>query len=327
MQKQIAIIIPAFTADFLKEALESIEKQTDKRFQVYIGDDESPDDLWSITKQFSQKNGWIYHRFDQNLGKSNLVAHWNRCVELSSEPWIWLFSDDDVMSEDCISTFYSNQSQFPQQQIFRFSFSIIDQNSQVKASPSDNWYELSGFDFGRLRFERKILSSAVEFIFTRKAYNDNNGFIEFPSAWCSDDASWIAFAESGSIRKFDKGNVFWRLSGTNISSQAGPYIKIKLKAALAFIVWFNRRFQAEINSTLLGEQIIWFRLQIEQVGVEFSFWKGVEYTQKTNPNGLFSWLRTFNEIYLRALLNVKYNHKGKKAPWLLKWVSQQLPKY
>lgn len=327
MLKQIAIVIPAFKAEFLRESLESIENQTDKRFQVYIGDDASPNDLWSITKPFSEKHGWVYHRFDENLGKSNLVAHWNRCIALSKEPWIWLFSDDDVMSKDCISTFYSNQSKFPQQQVFRFPFSIIDKNSKLKASHSDNWHVLSGFDFGRLRFERQILSSAVEFIFTRKAYTENNGFIEFPSAWCSDDASWIAFAGTGSILKFDNGNVFWRLSGTNISSQAGPYIKIKLNAALAFISWFNHRFQTKVDSALLGEQIIWFRLQIEQLGLEFSFWEGIEYTCKTKPNGLISWIRTFNEIYFRAFLNVKYYHKGKQAPRLITWMSQQLPKF
>lgn len=45
---KLAIVMPAYKARFLRQALESIAQQTDKRFTVYVGDDASPDDIKEI---------------------------------------------------------------------------------------------------------------------------------------------------------------------------------------------------------------------------------------------------------------------------------------
>src|SRR5687768_6055275 len=103
----LAIIIPAYKKQFLEKALESIARQSEKKYRVYIGDDNSPQDLKSVVDKFSSSVDINYHRYPTNLGRSNLVAHWERCIELSTnEPWLWLFSDDDMMSDNCVGEFY-----------------------------------------------------------------------------------------------------------------------------------------------------------------------------------------------------------------------------
>ena len=42
MKDTLAIIIPAYKPDYLEETLESLTKQTNKDFKIYIGDDASP---------------------------------------------------------------------------------------------------------------------------------------------------------------------------------------------------------------------------------------------------------------------------------------------
>ena len=103
MGKTVAIIIPAYKQRFLNETLASIAKQTCNDFKVYIGDDASPEDLHPIVSAYEGKMDLLYHRFEENMGRTDLVGHWERCMALSDEPLIWLFSDDDMMPADGVA--------------------------------------------------------------------------------------------------------------------------------------------------------------------------------------------------------------------------------
>lgn len=96
----MAIVIPAYKGRFLKETLDSIAVQAHKdEFVLYIGDDASPERLDKIVESYQNKVNLVYHRFSENMGGKDLVAHWERCIQLSAEPFIWLFSDDDLMGQ------------------------------------------------------------------------------------------------------------------------------------------------------------------------------------------------------------------------------------
>jgi glycosyltransferase involved in cell wall biosynthesis len=100
---KLAIVIPAYKRMFFNKALSSIAKQTNKNFTLYIGDDCSPDNLYSVVQQFENIIDIVYKRFDDNLGARDLVAQWERCIDLvGDEKWIWLFSDDDMMDPTCV---------------------------------------------------------------------------------------------------------------------------------------------------------------------------------------------------------------------------------
>jgi glycosyltransferase involved in cell wall biosynthesis len=85
----LAIVIPAWRSQFLGATLDSLRAQTDRRFRVYIGDDASPDDIAAVVARHGAELELVYHRFGENLGRRNLVAHWHRCVGLTrGEPWL-----------------------------------------------------------------------------------------------------------------------------------------------------------------------------------------------------------------------------------------------
>lgn len=108
-QVKLAIIIPAYKEEFLAETLESLANQTNMDFNVYVGDDCSPFDLGKIVDSFQDKLSVSYTRFSNNLGKTNLIAHWNRCLDLlQAEEYFCLFSDDDVMESRCVEAFYQS---------------------------------------------------------------------------------------------------------------------------------------------------------------------------------------------------------------------------
>ena len=243
---QLAIVIPAYKPDYLAEALESLAAQSDQRFAVYIGDDASLHPLEALIDAFRPRLDLHYVRFEQNLGSTNLVAQWTRCIALSREPWVWLFSDDDLAAPDCVEAFYSFLKSAAQDyKLVRFQTDIIDGESNLirhtRAYPS----RLPAYDFalGRLQFHWS--SFAVEYIFLRQAWTLCGGFVAFPAGWCADDASWIQLANGNGILTLPAGRVQWRQSGRNISAGQSPHTAQKTEAMLMYMDWLIDHFHQE----------------------------------------------------------------------------------
>jgi hypothetical protein len=81
----LAIIIPAWKGRFLGKAVASIAAQTDRRFTLYVCDDASPDQIEAIAREAAGDLPFVFHRFPENLGGSDLVSHWERCIALRKD--------------------------------------------------------------------------------------------------------------------------------------------------------------------------------------------------------------------------------------------------
>ena len=240
---QLAIIIPAYKATFLEQTLNSIAMQTDHSFHLYVGDDASPDSIEEICKKFTNKIPLSYHRFNNNLGKRDLVAHWERCINLSkSEPYIWLFSDDDIMPYDAV-TQIENTIKNTGSLFMRLPLCVINESNEV--SHTNPAFHNSISNYKELLIDKlggKLSTAAIEYIFHRSLYEKNGGFVHFPLAWCSDDATWTKFAyQSGHITNILGAPVKWRnAEGINISNSKN-YNK-KTEATRLYIIWLKSNF-------------------------------------------------------------------------------------
>lgn len=241
IQHKLAIVIPAYKDTYFDEALNSISKQTNKDFTVYIGDDASPYDLYTIVKKFEPEINIVYIRFENNLGGNDLVAQWSRCVALTQyEEWVWLFSDDDVMDKNCVSNFYKAVKDYPDENIFHFDVAVINQDNKVTlTTPFPE--KLSAEDLFYKKTTKQLLSFVVEYIFKRSLYVKEGGFENFDLAWGADDATWIKFLGSEQLLTIQGSIINWRNSGSNISSSSGnkKFIKRKINAYIAYFEWVN----------------------------------------------------------------------------------------
>jgi hypothetical protein len=93
----------------------------------------------------------------------------------------------------------------------------------------------SGVDFLFARLVGGRNSYAVEYIFRRAAFERAGGFVDYPVAWCTDDASWFLFSRSSGIRTLRDGRVKWRASGLNITDANTEYQREKLTAVGDFL--------------------------------------------------------------------------------------------
>jgi glycosyltransferase involved in cell wall biosynthesis len=232
----LAVVIPAYKPDFFRAALDSVVSQTDRRFRVYVGDDSGPPEIARICSEFSSAGVEIvYHRFEENLGRRSLTAHWNRCIALSGEPWVWLFSDDDVMAPDCVASIHAELSRGAGDDVLRFDTDVIDGRGRTLAvnPPHPDLETGADFIYARLRGERN--SYVVEYVFRREAFDRAGGFPDYPVAWCADDVAWYSFAGGRPIRALPKGKVAWRASGINITDAKRKHQREKLEAGSRFL--------------------------------------------------------------------------------------------
>lgn len=258
MGKTVAIIIPAYKRRFLHETLASIARQTCRDFKVYIGDDASPEDLKPVVDSYKDQIDLLYHRFGQNMGRTDLVGHWERCIALSEEPLIWLFSDDDIMPADGVARIVEAAGKHGTEKVmFRFPLEVTDEAGHTKfRNPPFEAMSISGYELLLQKMSCQISSAAVEYVFSRDVWQQTGGFVKFPLAWCSDDATWAQFADyAGGIIALPGAAVYWRnAEGSNISNSA-CYDREKLKATQLFLDWIGQRYSGHRGEEPLREAL------------------------------------------------------------------------
>lgn len=235
----LSIVIPAYKATYLEATLASIAAQTCQRFILYVGDDASPHPVREICEAWADRLPIRYHRFQTNLGGRDLVGQWARCIDLTNSTWLWLFSDDDVMDPECVAAFYKKIEEFPGAEVLHFNTLKIDEQGRP-GSPHDPFPpRISPRLFALQRFTGRLRSYAPEYIFHRDAYQRAGGFPNFPLAWCSDNAGWIAMGAQG-IFTIEGPRVSWRVSAEHISNRAAENRDEKWQASLAYTGWLAR---------------------------------------------------------------------------------------
>lgn len=274
MNKKLAIVIPAYKALFFREVLDSIAQQDNQDFTVYVGDDASPDDLQSIVELYKERLDIHYVRFQENMGGSNLVAHWERCISLSSEPLVWLFSDDDLMPSDAVSRILKAVDWYGSDDFFgRFPLSVINAQGEVLFNnPPLSSDRISGYAFLLDKLFGKISSAACEYVFSRRIWLESGGFVQFPLAWCSDDATWAKFGTySSGIIPLHGLPVCWRnAEGENISNST-KYDKQKLEATELFLRWIASFYPSKMKDPMLHRALVRFLRTILKISVRQNY--------------------------------------------------------
>jgi len=194
-QAKLAIVIPAYKGEFFAVTLRSLANQTNRNFNVYVGDDCSPFDLSRIVNQFKDKLSIHYVRFSENLGKSNLIAKWNRCLELlQGEEYFCFFSDDDLMEPGCVEAFYQALKTCPLSDVYHFNINVIDEHDKLIHECPVYPELLSSTDFFKLLYTFRIDARMPEFVFDTRHFHQCGGFVEFDLAFRSDNATVMSCA-------------------------------------------------------------------------------------------------------------------------------------
>jgi glycosyltransferase involved in cell wall biosynthesis len=235
---------------FLPAALDSIAAQTCKDFTLYVGDDCSPEPIGDIVELYRDKIELVYQRFDTNLGGKDLVAQWERCIAMSQdEPYIWLFSDDDVMEPNCVEQLLKQiEDTKGKYDLYHFDSYRIDENGKFELLRKPYPPILTSYDYFKGKMLGRYDSYVVENVFSRSIYGQSGGFKNFDLAWGSDVATWCIFSNDKGMCSVPGALIGWRRSSQNITpKKTRETAERKLMADCAFLCWAYRFYHQEAD--------------------------------------------------------------------------------
>lgn len=238
-----SFVLPAYKAAFFRESIDSILNQTYKDFELIIVNDASPEDLTSIVNSY-QDERIQYYVNEKNVGGTDLVAQWNHCITYAIGEYLILASDDDVYHPDYLEKMDALVDKYPEVNVFRPRVQCIDSLGNV-LNVDKNFEEFVSHTECMYLVQQKELIGGVPFyIFKRQELMDMGGFVNFPSAWFSDDATAIQLAKDGMA--IHREVLFsFRYSGINISTKPNntEMLYKKVSATEAFYLWLVKEIE------------------------------------------------------------------------------------
>lgn len=236
MKTKVSVVLPAFKLDFLKEAIDSILLQTYENFELIVVNDNPTSAIRGIVNDYDDSR-IRYYENQENQGGKDLIKHWNNCIQYASGEYLIMASDDDVYSPEYIYEMMSLAEKYPTIDLFYCRIRYIDGcGKTVQISQPAYEFETSiDFIYQRLFWKRK--QALQEFFFRTSKLKGIGGFVNFPVAWYSDDAT-LALMSANGVAYSPKTLFGMRLSGQNIST-SNLYSKKKLDALKQYIYWLD----------------------------------------------------------------------------------------
>lgn len=254
---RLAIIIPAYKVGHLDKVFQCLKEQTRKDFSLYVFDDASPYDIKGCFDQFFEESENVhFHRFSENMGAKNLASHWNRCLSMSGdEEWVWNFSDDDIMTDNCVEEFYRHVDDPDVHDIMRFTLNGIRHDRYVDF-PNPTVPVLSSAEFFCQLYTGVIDARMPEFVMRRRKLEEIGGFVAYDLAWRSDNATVMKMAYPHGIYNVTHGTVYWRKGTENISGRT-DYNQRKNTVTVAFFNWVDDFFHEHgLAYTVSAEELM-----------------------------------------------------------------------
>jgi len=190
---RIGIVIPTYNrAVTLKEAVESVLRQTHKDCEIIVLDDCSTDNTAAYLQTITDRRV----RFVINQSNLGLAANINKGVSLLSEDveWCIVLCDDDYLDEKCIEALVSTVLSRNADTVVHGHIVFHDYNSNalIEGRPSPAEESALQFIESRALFLKDRYLSCV--MFSRKYFNSIGGYPPFASGLAADDALIFALA-------------------------------------------------------------------------------------------------------------------------------------
>lgn len=234
-------LLPAYKPNFLEAALESIKNQTYPDFKVIVSDDCSPYDLKSVfEKVCADDSRFAYRRNEKNMGYKSLVSHWNLLVDMCDTEYFIMASDDDVYEPTFLMEIDKLIQKYPCVDLFRAMACEIDANGREVRRELPTQEYLNSVHFILRMYEPNFISCEANYVYRTNVLKEKRGFVDFPKAWFSDDATHIMMSENGCCTT-NSVTFGYRTSELSISGKRREVRECtaKVKASYQFYAWMT----------------------------------------------------------------------------------------
>lgn len=241
---KFSITIPAYKRVFLHEAIASCLAQTYADFELVIVDDDSPEDLFAVVKEFRDER-IRYYRNEKNCGAIDVVDNWNKCLEYAEGDYIICMGDDDRLLPNYLTEYVNLMEKYPNLGVYHAWTELIDEHSNYVdiQSPRPEWESEYSLLWNRWNGRNKQYIG--DFCFNVKRLRENGGFYKLPLAWSADDITAVIAARKEGIANTQCVTFQYRVSLQTITNQ-GRY-DVKVKAIDIERQWYKEFLQNSPN--------------------------------------------------------------------------------
>lgn len=236
MDRLYSFVLPAYKVRFFKESIDSILAQTYTNFELVVVNDASPEDLEGIIKLYDDPR-IKYYVNKENIGGKDLVAQWNTCLNLSKGEYIILASDDDVYHPRYLEIMNSLITKYSNINIFRPRVQFINEMGKIVGFDGYLKEEMTQLEYLHAWIIGWIGSGIPFYVFRKESLIAIGGFVKYPLAWFSDDATAFELAREG-VATSNEILFSFRMSGENISTKKQSY-KVLLQKVNAAEKFYN----------------------------------------------------------------------------------------
>ncbi len=231
----VSFVLAAYKRKYLDEAIRSILTQTVADFELVVVDDASPENLDEVVGTFKDPR-IRYVKSQKNRGGTSLVDAWNYALSYAQNEWCVLASDDDVYASDYLEKMLALAEKYPNVNICHCRLAIIDKKGCITKIAEKRPEFENALDLAYARGIKRCLQVAPEFMFRKTVLLEKGGFVDFPLAWYSDDATWLVLAKEHGVAYAEELLFYWRYSDVNISANA-DLVEKKVAAAEQYRKW------------------------------------------------------------------------------------------
>ena len=250
---EVSFILPAYKRRFLKEAIDSILAQTCREFELVVVDDKSPEGLYEVIREYPWEaqgellpdggKRWVvdgvpvrYYQNSENIGGNDLVAAWHHALEYATGEWCVLASDDDVYMPRYLAEMLRLAEKYPRTVLVHRRIVFMDSDGAWTSVGNQRIEYQTQVQMADSRSVRRLFQFAPDFMFRRTALEAIGGFVNFPLAWYSDDATWMMLAKNG-VACSPEVLFGFRNSGENITFRTDN-MELKIEAGERYRKWF-----------------------------------------------------------------------------------------
>lgn len=236
-QPLISFVMPAYKAEWLAQAVDSILAQTYPAIELIVVNDCSPHDLDSVMAQYTDPRV-RYYRNEQNIGGKHLTRQWEHCLGFVRGEYLVMAADDDLyaptFAEECMKL----AMQHPSVDLIRTRVEEIDEVGALVGLES--FYTkglISQLEYIYAYRSGEVFICMGNFAFKTSVLREK-GFVDFPRALGSDIATTIEMAVNG-VACVDQPLFAFRHSTIHLSGSMAQ-LEPKMGAITLFYEWMER---------------------------------------------------------------------------------------
>ncbi len=253
---KFSVTIPAYKAQYLHEAIESVLKQTYNDFELIVVDDSSPEDLKKIVSFFSDER-LFYYRNEKNCGAKDVVDNWNICLSKCTGDFVICMGDDDMLSPNALEEYAKVIDAYPYVDVVHArTYRINEIGKPIAITPKRPELE-NVYEFMLQRF-LGCSQFIGDFCYRTSVLKAAGGFYKLPMAWGSDDITAVRAASTHGIANVITPTFLYRTSRFTISKSinAQPKLEAISREYEWYKAFFNNKSTNDLQEQLTKNEVV-----------------------------------------------------------------------